>query len=156
MSRTRNVIGRCHTAAMPKLRHEAVVEILQNEPELILQLLAGAGVHLPFGTYVAAPPERIRRYTGYLKALVPPSIREPLETMMKTVFKDPWVDGLLNQGRVEMLLELLKMRFSVPDDIRMRVEKCTDETQIKTWFRRVPSATSLDEVFAELRSHPLC
>jgi hypothetical protein len=39
---------------MPKLRHEAVVEILQNEPELILQLLAGAGVHLPFGTYVAA------------------------------------------------------------------------------------------------------
>jgi hypothetical protein len=39
---------------MPKLRHEAVVEILQNEPELVLQLLACAGMHLRFGTQVAA------------------------------------------------------------------------------------------------------
>jgi hypothetical protein len=98
----------------------------------------------------SAPPARIARYTGYLKALVPPSIREALEALMKTVFKDPWVDGLLNQGRAEMLLELLEMQFSVPDDIRTRVQKCTDETQIKTWFKRVPSAGSLDEVFTEL------
>jgi hypothetical protein len=39
---------------MPKLRHEAVVEILQNEPELVLQLLASAGLDLRFGTQVAA------------------------------------------------------------------------------------------------------
>jgi hypothetical protein len=286
---------------MPKLRHEAVVEILQNEPELVLQLLACAGMHLRFGTQVAAtiadsnlsdrdaddggdqiqglfsdnvfvfegdgrrvaviaevqtgrpdterslswpayvanarrrhrcdtllmvfaitknaargsvkairtghpgwdliplisgigrtpgiprvdarfgaelvllliitrelkldthdgrmfalaavrsvPPERMLRYTKYIEALAPPSIRKTLETMMKTVFKDSWVDGLLNQGRAEMLLELLEMRFSVPDDIRKRVEKCTDTEQIKTWFRRVPSTVSLDEVFAEL------
>jgi hypothetical protein len=38
---------------MPKIRHEAVVEILQNEPELVLQLLAYAGVQLRFGTQVA-------------------------------------------------------------------------------------------------------
>jgi hypothetical protein len=70
--------------------------------------------------------------------------------MMKTVFKDSWVDGLLNQGRAEMLLELLEMRFSVPADIRKRVEKCNDTTQIKTWFKRVPSAASLDEIFTKL------
>lgn len=67
---------------------------------------------------------------------------------MKTVFKDAFVDGLLNQGRAEMLLELLDMRFTVPADIRRRVEGCTDTGQIKTWFKRVPSAKSLDEVFA--------
>jgi hypothetical protein len=300
---------------MPKLHHEAVVEILQNEPELVLQLLACAGVHLQFGTHVAAtlansdlsdrepedgkkwfrnlfsdnvfvfegdgrqvaviaevqtdppdrdrslswpayvanarrrhrcdtllmvfatdedaargsakpirtghpgwdltplisgigrtpaipakgarccaelvllriitcelelnthdarmfalaaiqsaPPERLARYTGYLKALVPPSIRRILETMMKTVFKDPWVDGLVNQGlsqgrnegrhqgRAEMLLELLDMRFSVSSDMRSRVEECADAQQIKTWFRRALSAASIDEVFAELQA----
>jgi hypothetical protein len=50
----RNVIWRCHTAIIPKLRHEAVVEILQNEPELVLQLLVSAGLDLRFGTQVAA------------------------------------------------------------------------------------------------------
>lgn len=287
---------------MPKLRHEAVVEILQNEPELVLQLLACAGVHLRFGTQVAAtiadsnlsdrdaddggdqvrglfsdnvfvfegdgrrvaviaevqtgrpdterslswpayvanarrrhrcdallmvfaitkdaahgsamairtghpgwdliplisgigktpglpregarfgaelvllriitrelslgthdarmfalaavrsaPPERISRYTKYLKALAPPSIQEALETLMKTVLKDSFVDGWFNRGRAEMLLVLLEMRFSVPDDIRKRVEKCSDETQIKAWFKRAVNASSLDEVFAELQ-----
>jgi hypothetical protein len=34
---------------MPKLRHEAVVEILQNEPKLVLQLLECAGVYLGLG-----------------------------------------------------------------------------------------------------------
>jgi hypothetical protein len=39
---------------MPKLRHDAVVEILQNEPELVLQLLACAGMHLQFGSRIRA------------------------------------------------------------------------------------------------------
>lgn len=37
---------------MPKLRHEAVVEILQNEPKLVLQLLEIAGAPQPFGSRV--------------------------------------------------------------------------------------------------------
>jgi hypothetical protein len=71
---------------------------------------------------------------------------------MKTVLKDDFVDGLLNQGRAEMLLEFLEMRFSVPDDVRKRVERCADEDQIKSWARRVPTAASLDEVFAHLQT----
>lgn len=58
----------------------------------------------------SAPPGRVERYTPYLKALVPASTRGPLETLMKTVLKDAFVDGWLDQGRVhgraEMLLEL--------------------------------------------------
>ena len=68
---------------------------------------------------------------------------------MKTVLKDAFVDGLLNQGRAEMLLEFLEMRFNVPDDIRKRVERCDDEEQIKTWARRGPTAASVDEVFLD-------
>ena len=99
----------------------------------------------------SAPHARIARYTGYLKALAPQSVREPLETLMKTVFKDPWVDGLLNQGRAEMLLKLLERRFGLPASIRERVEACNDTAQINTWFERAINASSLDEVFAELR-----
>lgn len=96
----------------------------------------------------SAPRERVERYSKYIKELAPPSARKPLETLMKTVLKDAFVDGWLNRGRAEMLLALLEMRFSVPDDIRKRVEGCDDAEQIMTWFKRVPAAASLDEVFA--------
>lgn len=49
-----NVVGQCHTEFMPKIRHEAVVEILQNEPELVLSLLAYSGIQLHFGSQVGA------------------------------------------------------------------------------------------------------
>jgi hypothetical protein len=93
-----------------------------------------------------APPERIPRYSKYVKELAPPSVQKSSETLMKTVLKDAFVDGLPNQGRAEMLLEFLEMRFNVPDDSRERVERCDDEEQIKTWGRRVPTAASVDEV----------
>jgi hypothetical protein len=35
-----------------KIRHEAVVEILQNEPKLVLSLLVHSGLHLRFGPLV--------------------------------------------------------------------------------------------------------
>ena len=103
----------------------------------------------------SAPPERIARYTGYLKALAPRSVREPLETLMKTVFKDTFVDGLLDQGHLrgvrQMMLQLLDKRFSVPEDIRKQVEECTDIAKIDAWFDRAITATSLEEIFVELR-----
>jgi hypothetical protein len=71
---------------------------------------------------------------------------------MKPVLKDAFIDGWiaqgLAQGRVDMLLMFMEMRFNVPDDIRKRVEGCNDREQIMTWLRRVPTAASLDEVFA--------
>lgn len=78
---------------------------------------------------------------------------------MKTVLKDTFVDGLLDQGRAEgrvegraeMLLELLGLRFAVPAVIRTRVEACGDAECIKMWFDRAVTAASLDEVFAELQ-----
>ena len=77
---------------------------------------------------------------------------------MKLELKDAFIDGYidegrkegLEQGRAEMLLELLEARFGVPASTRQRIEECTDTTQIKAWFKRAINASSLDEVFAEL------
>jgi hypothetical protein len=130
---------------------------------------------------LSAAPQRRRRYTGYLKALAPQSVRKSLETLMKTVFEDPWLDGLEEEAnrratrRVtrqvtqqvtrqvtrqvtqevtqevtqQIALRLLDKRFHVPDDIRERVEACTDAGELNTWLDRVVTATCLDEVFAE-------
>ena len=80
---------------------------------------------------------------------------------MATVFRDEFVDGLLDQGRAEgrtegraegeaaMLLRVLAARgFAVPDDIRQRVRSCTDLARLEAWGDRAVTAESLDEIFA--------
>jgi hypothetical protein len=103
----------------------------------------------------SAPPERIARYTKYIEALASPSIRKALETMAKTILKDSFVDGWVDSGRLDkarqMMLQILNKRLSVPDDISKRIETCTDMAVLDTWFDRAITASSLDEIFAELR-----
>lgn len=166
---------------------EAVVEILQNEPELILQLPTCAGMHLPFGTRVAATladsnlsdrdangdgtghtltllsdnvfafkggGAKIARYDRYIQALAPSKARKPLDELMRSELKNDFIDGLIDEGHLQgarqMMLQLLDNRFSVPEDIRERVEDCTDMAKIDVWFDRAITATSLGEVSAEL------
>lgn len=103
-----------------------------------------------------SPPARLSRYTRYLKRLAPP-VRPSLEDLMKTVWKDDFVDGLLDQGREdgrltearEKLLQLLGKRLSVSATVRKRVEKCADITMINIWFDRAITARSVNEVFAD-------
>ena len=108
-------------------------------------------------------PRRLRN-ARYIRALAPPRARKPLEELMTTVLKDDFMDGLiaeglakgLAKGRAEMLLDLLETRFTVPANTRKYVKACTDTAQIKTWFKRAITATTLDEVFAELQPRTLC
>ncbi len=74
-----------------------------------------------------------------------------MKTVLKDDFIDGWIEEGIKEGRAEMLLELLETRFVVPASTRKRIEVCTDAAQIKTWFKRAVSAPSLDEVFAELQ-----
>jgi hypothetical protein len=88
---------------------------------------------------------------------------------MANVFKDEFVDGLLDQGRAEdeargraegeargraegeasMLLRVLLARgFEVPNDVRQRVQSCTDIAQLEAWGDRAVTATSLHDIFA--------
>ena len=75
---------------------------------------------------------------------------------MATVFRDEFVDGLLDQGRAEgraegeavMLLRVLAARgFAVPDEIRQLIQSCKDLTQIEAWGDRAATAESFEDVF---------
>jgi hypothetical protein len=112
--------------------------------------------------------DRRENYTRLIRATAPAAVRLALEELMATVFKDEFIDGLLDRGRAEgeargraegeargraegeaaMLLRVLAARgFTVPDEIRQQVQSCTDLTQLETWFDRAVTAKSLDEVF---------
>jgi hypothetical protein len=95
-------------------------------------------------------------YTRLIRATASAAVRSALEELMATVFRDQFVDGLLDQGRAEgrvegeaaMLLRVLAARgFTVPDDIRHRVQSCTDLVRLEAWGDRAVTAVSLDEIF---------
>lgn len=102
-----------------------------------------------------ASASRLERYTRYLKRLAPPQAQRALEDLMETVWKDDFVDGWLDQGRLmgvkEKLLRLLEKRLSMSEAARERVEKCSDIATIDAWFDRAITAETLAEVFAKLQ-----
>lgn len=73
---------------------------------------------------------------------------------MKTMWRDDFVDGLLDQGaltdaRAKLLRLLEKRQFAVSEKIREGVEQCADMSTIDTWFDRAIDATVIEEVFAD-------
>jgi hypothetical protein len=87
---------------------------------------------------------------------------------MATVFRDEFIDGLLDKGRGEgeargraegkaegraegeaaMLLRVLAARgFTVPEDIRRRIQSCTDLGRPGAWGDRAATAKSPEEIF---------
>jgi hypothetical protein len=117
-----------------------------------------------------APVDAGRReiYTRLIRATAPPGVRRALEELMATTFPDPFIDGLLDQGRAQgraegraegetrgraegeaaMLLRVLAARgFTVPDDIRQRIQSCTDLARLEAWGDQAVTANSLDEIF---------
>ena len=96
--------------------------------------------------------ERREIYTRLIRATASTAVRRVLEELMATVFRDEFVDGLLDQGRAEgeavMLLRVLAARgFAVPDEIRQLIQSCKDLTQIEAWGDRAATAESLEDVF---------
>jgi hypothetical protein len=73
---------------------------------------------------------------------------------MKPVWKDVFVDGLLDEGRLDEgrknVLHLLEKRFGASAAVRGRVEGCLDIATIDLWFDRAITAKSVDEVFGDL------
>ncbi len=127
---------------------------LRDEPTRRLVLQAIAGVD----------PGRREIYTRLIRATASPGVRRALEELMATAFRDEFIDGLLNQGRAQgqaegeargraegeaaMLLRVLAARgFTVPDDIRQRIQSCTDLARLEAWGDQAVTAKSLDEIF---------
>jgi hypothetical protein len=52
------------------------------------------------------------------------------------------------QGEVKALLLMLEARgLDVPEDVRRRVEGCTDLQQIERWIQRAVSAETAEDLF---------
>jgi hypothetical protein len=91
-------------------------------------------------------------YTRLIRVTASEAVRQALEELMATVFKDEFVDKLLDRGRAEgeaeMLLRILTARgFAVPDGIRERVLSCTDTAQLEAWGDLAGTAEHLEEIF---------
>jgi hypothetical protein len=53
----------------------------------------------------SAPQDRRESYTRYIRAVIPGAARDALEELMRTVIKDPFLDGFIAEGRAKGMAE---------------------------------------------------
>jgi hypothetical protein len=107
-----------------------------------------------------APVELRESYTRIIRAVASESARAALEELMMTHLKDPFIDGLLDQGRAEgvakgvakgeaqILLRIMTARgLDIPEHLRVRIAECTDTASLEAWADRAATATSLADIF---------
>jgi hypothetical protein len=139
-----------------------------EEPELVLEAAR---------LFDELPGERGALLLELVLAALPAGTRELLEVMMQSgqyEYKSAYLRGLLERGRTEgrvegrvegreegrtegrvegtraALLAVLAARGLAPsDEVRARIEACTDGELLQRWISRAASATSEDEVFAD-------
>ncbi|MDX2675609.1 hypothetical protein [Streptomyces soliscabiei] len=79
-----------------------------------------------------------------------------LMTAMQYFWRHPLAEEVREEGREEgrvreraaMILRILEWRgVAVPDEVRARVEACTDSDQLAVWSERAVHATSVDDLF---------
>ena len=76
---------------------------------------------------------------------------------MKTVIKDPFIDGLIEEGltrgkvegEADAILRVLDARgLTVTAAQRTRILGCTDLQQLQEWITRAATATTVAGIFA--------
>ena len=153
---------------MPSIEHEAAVQILHANPQLLniltgdLDLTNHAVRMLALLAIAEAPADLREGYTRIIRAVAPESARAALEELMMNHLRDDFVDGFIDQGRAEgvvqgmaqgeaqMLLRIMTARgLDIPEQIRARVAECTDTARLEAWADRAATATSLDDIFKD-------
>ncbi|MGI5273270.1 hypothetical protein ACQEUU_29260 [Nonomuraea sp. CA-218870] len=110
--------------------------------------------------------EHAPKYYEYAYSMAAPDIRRLLEEIMKSTAwpvyspfaREHYGRGLEEgqaRGKAEeasrLVLLLLETRgFALPDDIRARINACTDLGRLETWATRAISAQTVDDLFDEL------
>jgi hypothetical protein len=104
-----------------------------------------------------APPERRASYSRIVRAVVSKPVRAELEELMKTVIKDPFIDGLIEEGmalgmaegEADAILRVLEARgLEVTAAQRKRIIDCTDLKMLQDWITRAVSAVKVADIFA--------
>ena len=103
------------------------------------------------------PADRRASYSRIVRAVVSETVREELEQLMKTVIKDPFIDGLIEegltrgiqQGEADAILRVLDARgLKVTAAQRERITGCTDLKQLQDWITRAVTAAKVADIFA--------
>jgi hypothetical protein len=96
--------------------------------------------------------ERATLYADLVLSVLPEAARLHLEGLMRSrtyEYQSDFARGYYSQGEANALFEVLDVRgIHVPEEIRERVNDCTDIQQLRLWVRRAATADSIDEVFA--------
>jgi hypothetical protein len=86
-----------------------------------------------------------------------PNRTRRLEQLKKTVIKDPFIDGLIEEGRTKgeargganaILLVLAARKLNVTAAQRERIMGCTDLAQLNDWITRAATAPKVSDLFA--------
>lgn len=130
--------------------------------------------HLVLASLASLDDDRLPTYTVFIRRAASEVARQALEALMTTTrYRDAFVDGLMAEGlakglaegeakglaegeakgkaegEARMVLRVLGARgLQVPDEIRERVQSCTDTAQLEHWGERAATADSLDDVFS--------
>ncbi|MFI6578251.1 hypothetical protein ACIBFB_20885 [Nocardiopsis sp. NPDC050513] len=99
-------------------------------------------------------PEQATKYIGYsLHLLSDTNGQKALEKLMMAdtfEYTSAWTESLEAKGEAKMLLRILRAQgVEVTEDARERITGCQDLTQLEAWADRVPSITSIDQLFDE-------
>jgi hypothetical protein len=100
-----------------------------------------------------APPDRRASYIRIVRAVVSETVSDELEQLMQTVIKDPFIDGLIEDGKAKgeanaILLVLAARKLQVTAAERERIMGCIDLAQLNDWITRAVTADSVDALFA--------
>jgi hypothetical protein len=122
---------------MPTLKHQAIIQILRDEPQLVTALLGHIGFVTPSGSYpVIADSDLSHRRPGLLviatSGAASDGSAEPIEIGQPDFRFRPFVVG---------------GRQSLPAP-RVLVGSCRDMDQLELWAARAATASTIDDVFA--------
>jgi hypothetical protein len=75
-----------------------------------------------------------------------------IDDVIDEAFAQGWYVGMRRArvaGMADMLLFIMEVQFTVPADTRAMVGMCASAERLKQWARRLVTAQSLEDIFAE-------
>ena len=124
------------------------IAALGPQIDLVYQELGAEAVHTLL-RYVDAA----FRKKPTLRAILRRVISEEKRRMYISVYDEMRAEGKAEGkllGKLEFLIQLLGKRgFVLDDELRARIDRCTDEAQLQRWFDRALTATTAAAIFDE-------
>ncbi|MEU7214136.1 hypothetical protein [Nocardia iowensis] len=98
-------------------------------------------------------------YTRFVQHAASDAARKALEELMASpAYRDAFIDGFIAEGEArgeargeaKILVRALEARgFTIPADLRARIQSCLDTDQLEAWFDKAMSADSIEAVFGD-------